>query len=160
MKVFYYFLPVVLVFLIPAAEAQTHIIKASSFFQIKQPGNIRVNEEGVPVKRPINKDRFIIITTDKKTVPIITSITYNDVAMNYVIENIRLKKVSAGKTPAGKVVIIKALPKQFLWKIIITDKDRKLIAEDDVNIWLKWKAGKKNMKLKIQETEIAGPAYY
>ena len=104
------------------ANAQKYFKPSGYAFSILiQPGTIQVDEYGIPVKRKINKERFIYITTDSKIKPVITSIFYGTTEVKWELLPTPKKEFSAVQEISQKTVTIKPAFGNSMWRIIIQE---------------------------------------
>ncbi len=63
-----------------------------AFSIIIQPGTIPIDENGVPMKNKINRERFIYVMVPGKNKPTIKTISYNKTAVKWDILNVAEKE--------------------------------------------------------------------
>ena len=128
-----------------------------AFNIIIQPGNIPVDENGVPVKLTINKERFIYIITKGSVKPVLKSITYNKVLVKWNIVRAAEQKYSATSKSTQKTIIIKPTKGSSMWRIDIQEFPNHSISDTTVPIIIKGSSYHKPFSIFVfKETPVQG----
>ena len=140
------------------ANAQKYFKPSGRAFSILiQPGNIAVDEIGIPTKRKINKERFIYILTGDKVRPIINSIFYGPTAVKWELLSTSEKEFSAVQENTQKAVNIKPTYGNSIWRIIIQEIPNNSISDKALPIIIKGKKSNKPFTVLINtETALQG----
>ena len=140
------------------AQAQKYCNPSGYAFSILiQPGTIPVDENGVPIKRRINKERFIYIVTIGKLKPTISSVMFGKTAVKWDLSNVAEKEFSAVTESTQKTMNIKPTKGCSLWRINIQEIANQPISENMVSINIKGKIENKNFTILIyKETNLRG----
>jgi len=141
-----------------AAQAQKYCKTSGYAFSILiQPGTIPVDENGNPIKRRINKERFIYIITMGKLKPTISSIMYGKTTVKWDLPNSSEKEFSAVTESTQKTMNIKPSKGCSLWRINIQEFPNQFISENIVGINIKGKIENKSFTLLLnKETNLWG----
>lgn len=152
------FSTIVLVFFITNLFAQKpcSVISANAFYSIVMPGNMQVDENGQPLKKKVNKNRTIFISTNCKTAPTISKVIYDTVSPSFFIEKAKAEEVSSLMDDANNKIILKIAKSSFLWKLSIVESGGISITENPKTIILLWKLKNKTSKILIKtERQLA-----
>jgi len=105
-----------------SVEAQKYCKPNGYAFSIMiQPGTIPVDENGRPVKRNINKERFIYIMSAGKVKPVINSISYGQTAVKSNLLPTAEKEFSAVHESTQKKLNILPVYGNSMWRINIQE---------------------------------------
>jgi len=122
-----------------------------------QSGTIPVDENGRPVKRNINKERFIYILTAGKFKPVINTILYGKTDVKWDLSGLAEKEFSAVTESTQKTMKIKPSKGFSMWRINIQEILNKAITENSPNINIKGKIENKSFTLLLnKETVVQG----
>jgi hypothetical protein len=152
------FSTIVLVFFITNLFAQKpcSVISANAFYSIVMPGNMQVDENGQPLKKKVNKNRTIFISTNCKTAPTISKVIYDTVSPSFFIEKAKAEEVLSLMDDANNKIILKIAKSSFLWKLSIVESGGISITENPKTIILLWKLKNKTSKILIKtERQLA-----
>ena len=152
-----FFILIGIIFL-STAQAQKYCKPGGYAFSILvQPGTIPVDENGNPLKRRINKERFIYIITPGKNKPTITSIVYGKTAVKWDLPGTAESEFSAVSENTQKTMNIKTSKGCFLWRINIHEVSTIGISENTNAINIKGITANKSFTILIyKETAIQG----
>ena len=139
-------------------QAQKYFKPTGYAFSILiQPGTVPVDENGVPVKRQINKERFIYIITPGNNMPIINTIVYGKAAVKWDLPGPAEKEFSAVKDNTQKTMNIKPSKGCSMWRISIQEISNHGISENMPIINIKGKTDNKSFTLLLyKETAVQG----
>ena len=122
-----------------------------------QPGTMPVDENGVPIKRHVNKERFIYIITPGKNKPTITAITYGKAAVKWDLPDTAEKEFSVVTENTQRTMNIKPSKGCSMWRINIQEISNHHIAENMPTINIKGKTDNRSFTLFIyKETAVQG----
>ncbi len=140
------------------AQAQKYCKSSGYAFSILiHPGTIPVDEKGVPLKRRINKERFIYIFTPVKNKPTITSIVYGKTAVKWDLPGTSEKEFSAITENTQKTMNIKPSKGCFMWRINIQEVSNNSISENMNTINIKGITADKPFTIMVyKETAVQG----
>ena len=140
-----------------SVEAQKYCKPNGYAFSILvQPGTIPVDENGRPVKRNINKERFIYILTVGKTKPVINNILYGKTDVKWDLSRAE-KEFSAIIENTQKTMKINPSKGCSMWRINIQEILNKAITENSPTINIKGKIENKSFTLLlIKEIAVQG----
>ena len=141
-----------------SVEAQKYCKPNGYAFSILvQPGTIPVDENGRPVKRNINKERFIYILTAGKTKPVINTILYGKTGVKWDLTGLAEKEFSAVTESTQKIMKIKPSKGCSMWRINIQEILNQAISENNPTINIKGKIENKSFTLLlIKEIAVQG----
>ena len=132
-----------------------------AFSILIEPGTLPVDENGVPMKRKIKKERFIYIVLSGKEKPSIKTISYNNIAVKWDVLNIAEKEYAAVNETTQKTMSIKPLKNGSMWRINIQEIDHRFIGTKAVPIIIKGDNGTKAFETIIgKETAVQGYETY
>ncbi len=139
-------------------QAQKYCKPSGYAFSILiQPGTVPVDENGGPVKRQINKERFLYIITPGKNKPIINSIVYGKATVKWDLPGPAENEFSAVKDNTQKTMIIKPSKGCSMWRINIQEINNRRISENISAISITGKTDNKSFTLLIfKETAVQG----
>ena len=130
---------------------------AYAFSILIQPGTIPMDENGVPEKRKINKERFIYIMIPGKNRPTIKSVQYDKVAVKWDILADAEKEYSAVSESSQKTMKIKSLKGGTIWRINIQEYPNHSISSKALPIIIKGINSSKPFTIMInKETAVQG----
>ena len=154
-KVFFILLGIIF---LNTAQAQKYCKSSGYAFSILiQPGTIPVDENGVPIKRRINKERFIYIITMGNIKPIISSVIYGKTPVKWDLPSLAQKDFSAITESTQKTMNIKPPKGCSMWRINIQEIPYQSISENMISINIKGKIENKNFTLLLyKETALRG----
>ena len=140
-----------------SVEAQKYCKPNGYAFSILvQPGTIPVDENGRPVKRNINKERFIYILTAGKTKPVINTILYGKTDVKWELSKAE-KEFSTVIENTQKTIKIKPSKGCSMWRINIQEILNQAISENNPTINIKGKIENKSFTLLLnKETAVQG----
>ena len=140
-----------------SVEAQKYCKPNGYAFSILvQPGTIPVDENGRPVKRNINKERFIYILTAGKTKPVINTILYGKTDVKWELSKAE-KEFSTVIENTQKTIKIKPSKGCSMWRINIQEILNQAISENNPTINIKGKIENKSFTLLLnKETPLQG----
>ena len=122
-----------------------------------QSGTIPVDENGRPVKRNINKERFIYILTAGKFKPVINTILYGKTDVKWDLSGLAEKEFSAVTEKTQKTMKIKPYKGCSMWRINIQEIINHAITENSPTINIKGKIENKSFTLLLnKETAVQG----
>jgi hypothetical protein len=140
------------------AQAQKYCMPGGYAFNILiQPGTIPVDDKGVPLKRQINKERFIYLITPGKDKPTLTSIVYGKTAVKWDLPGTAENEFSAVTENTQKTMNIKPPKGCSMWRINIQEINNQRISENIPAINVTGKIDNKSFTLLIfKETAVQG----
>ena len=128
-----------------------------AFSILIQPGTMPVDENGVPMKRKITKERFIYLITSGNAKPVINTILYGKTAVKWDVADIKEKEFSTVAESTQKTLLIKPGKGGSLWKINIQEISNHVISENLPAINIKGKIDNKLFTLLLyKETAVKG----
>ena len=153
-KLFYILIGIIF---LSTAQAQKYCKPSGYAFSILiQPGTIPVDENGIPLKRRINKERFIYILTVGNTKPVINTILYGKTDVKWDLSKAE-KEFSTVIENTQKTMKIKPSKGCSMWRINIQEILNQAITENSPTINIKGKIENKSFTLLLnKETAVQG----
>ena len=123
-----------LIFLNNAIAQKVNQPGAHAFSILIQPGTMPMDENGVPAKRKINKERFIYVVIPGKNKPYIKSISYNKTSVKWDLIGTAEKEYSFVSEISQKTTRIKPFRNGNMWRINIQEINNQNISDKAVPI--------------------------
>ncbi len=150
-----------LIFLNTAKAQKNYQPCGYAFSTLTQPGTMPVDENGVPVKRKINKERFVYIILPGKIKPAVKTVAYNNVAVKWDVSEYAENEYAAVSESTQKTMRIKAFKGGTMWRLTIQEFPNHAIQSKEVPIVIKGNVGAKPFTVTIlKETAVQGYETY
>jgi hypothetical protein len=159
MKLLLSFLTATILALPCIAQRNCTPTKQFAFYSVVQPGNIPLDDNGVPRRQKPVINRTIYLISACRTKPEIGRITYNGINVDFTLERTEGRTENVGSDTDGNEVILRASAAGSIWKLIIGDI-KSSIDHNKAKIMIYGK-GKRSFALTIKTEKelIPLPAY-
>jgi hypothetical protein len=138
------------------SQKQCKVIKALAFFTVIQPGTMPVDENGNPIKLPLNITRTIYLTTTCADKLEIKEIKYGNTLAKTAINRIDVNDIFLGQDLDGHKINMQTIKGNYLWKVDVVVDDTERLG--NTKIYIKSFIQKKSFIIVMKkEIEIEGP---
>jgi hypothetical protein len=138
------------------AQKTCSILTANAFYSIVLPGNMRVDENGNPLKVKPNYSRTIFISSNCTDTPIVSKVMYDNVSPTFYIEKATNEELSNLMDDANNKIKLNAAKSSYQWKIIIVPSGGISLPEKPKIITIQWKQKTKvNRMILKKEAQLA-----
>ena len=152
------FFIIISILFLQTAHAQKYCKPSGFAFSITtQPGTIAVDESGAPMKRHIQKERFVYLITPGNSMPVITSVAYANTVVKWSVQSNAAKIFSAVSEKTQKTMNIKPPKGCSMWRVDIQEISGHPILENIASINIKGKTAGKSFTIFLnKENAVQG----